>query len=129
MSRAGAWLCVLLGCSRLLVSHPLDKCISTTCNDRTCERADPVNPVVAVKAYDDGRAKTACGVETAASEVHAYVGSAKSPKQRLLAGFVIPVNSALNSDSPMPTGAMNVALCFSAASMKIVKTSSGSISQ
>ena len=55
----------------MLVSHPLDKCISTTCNDRTCERADPVNPVVAVKAYDDGRAKTTRGVETAASEVDA----------------------------------------------------------
>ena len=34
-----------------------------------------------------------------------------------------PLSSAMNKDRPMPTGAMNVALCFSAASMKIVKTS------
>ena len=30
----------------------------------------------------------------------------------------------MNNDKPMPTGAINVALCFSAASMKMVKTSS-----
>ena len=36
----------------------------------------------------------------------------------------IPVSSAMNSERPIPTGAMNVPLCFSAANMKIVKTSS-----
>ena len=35
----------------------------------------------------------------------------------------MPANSAMNKDRPIPTGAMKVALCFSAASMKIVKTS------
>ena len=34
-----------------------------------------------------------------------------------------PASSAIKRDSPMPTGAMNVPLCFSAASMKIVNTS------
>ena len=34
-----------------------------------------------------------------------------------------PVSSAMNNDKPMPTGAIKVALCFSAASMKMVKTS------
>lgn len=33
------------------------------------------------------------------------------------------MSSAMKRDSPMPTGAMNVPLCFSAASMKMVKTS------
>ena len=33
-----------------------------------------------------------------------------------------PVSSAMNNDRPMPMGAMKVALCFSAASMKMVKT-------
>lgn len=32
------------------------------------------------------------------------------------------INSAMNSDRPIPRGAMNVPLCFSAANMKIVKT-------
>lgn len=36
----------------------------------------------------------------------------------------LPVSSAMNNDNPIPTGAMKVPLCFSAASMKIVKTSS-----
>ena len=35
----------------------------------------------------------------------------------------IPVSSAMKSDDPIPTGAMKVALCFSAAGIKIVKTS------
>jgi len=35
----------------------------------------------------------------------------------------LPVNSAMKSESPIPIGAMNVPLCFSAASIKIVNTS------
>jgi hypothetical protein len=34
-----------------------------------------------------------------------------------------PVSSAINREIPIPTGARNVLLCFSAASIKIVKTS------
>ena len=37
---------------------------------------------------------------------------------------LLPVSSAMNKESPMPTGAIKVPLCFSAASMNIVKTSS-----
>ena len=35
----------------------------------------------------------------------------------------LPDSSAINNDSPIPTGARYVPLCFSAASIKIVKTS------
>lgn len=35
-----------------------------------------------------------------------------------------PANSATNRARPMPSGAMKVPLCFSAASMKMVSTSS-----
>ena len=35
----------------------------------------------------------------------------------------VPVSSAMKSERPMPMGAMYVALCFSAANMKMVKTS------
>lgn len=34
----------------------------------------------------------------------------------------LPVNSATKSASPIPTGAMKLPVCFSAASMKMVKT-------
>ncbi len=34
----------------------------------------------------------------------------------------LPASSAINSDNPIPTGATKVALLFSAASMKMVKT-------
>lgn len=37
---------------------------------------------------------------------------------------VIPVSSAINRARPIPIGAMKVPLCFSAASIKIVKTNS-----
>lgn len=48
---------------------------------------------------------------------------------KLRAGFKLPpvkktpTISATNNAMPIPTGARNVALCFSAASMKTVKTS------
>ena len=37
---------------------------------------------------------------------------------------LLPVISIMKSDSPIPIGARYVALCFSAASMKMVKTNS-----
>ena len=40
-----------------------------------------------------------------------------------LEGELPHIISAMNSDSPMPTGAMKVARCFSLASMKMVNTS------
>lgn len=35
----------------------------------------------------------------------------------------LPISSAMNRESPITMGVMNVPLCFSAASMKMVKTS------
>lgn len=39
-------------------------------------------------------------------------------------GVGLPVSSAIKSERPIPMGAIKVPLCFSAASMKMVKTSS-----
>ena len=52
----------------LLLSHPLDEGVCATGKDSSQERADPVDPVVALKAHNNGRAEAACRIETATGE-------------------------------------------------------------
>jgi hypothetical protein len=61
-----------------------------------------------------------CWIHGASSEVNPYDKSAvslgKADKGK------VPASSATNRAKPIPTGATNVALCFSTASIRIVNT-------
>lgn len=75
--------------------------------------------IVLKSRKNDIRSKGASRIERAAGVVDAFTD------QEGHTGNLghLPASSAMNSDSPIPTGATNVALLFSAASMKMVNTS------
>lgn len=111
-----------------LVFESLDELVEGDREQGTEEGSNPVNPVVAGEFSSDDRGAEGAGrVERAASEIDAYcikLAGAIFPSRNLKRDRSIPDSSHMKRARPMPTGAMKVALCFSAANMKMVKTSS-----
>ena len=75
--------------------------------------------IVLKRSKNDIRSKRASRIKRATGIVDACIdqnGHTRNSER-------IPASSAMNSDSPIPTGATKVALLFSAASMNMVNTS------
>ena len=100
------------------VIEVLDKLVISAGQQRAHCGAEPVYVVVVREIVgDSGGAERASGIKRASGEIHAWlVSNVNSWTQN------IPHNSATNRANPIPTGAMNVARDFSAASIKMTKT-------
>lgn len=124
VSNGGGTLFVILTGIGRLVFEDLDELEESGCDAGTKDGSEPVDPVVAFElVVVDGRAEGSSGVEGATGEEDTCRYLSAIAKVDLIARRDVPVSSAMKSERPIPTGAMKVPLCFSAANMKIVKTS------
>lgn len=95
-----------------LVFAALDKPKESRSNKGTQDGSKPVDPMFRGKVtVGYTRSETSSRVQGATSVVYACNGLAEPRKHMIL---VLPANSAMNKDRPIPTGAMKVPLCFSA---------------
>ena len=130
---------------RALVFERFDEFVEEDGKERAADGTDPVDPLGGVEGVDgDGGAEGAGGVEGATGPEDAWVeggvdvnfgsvvkdggnwGRGKKGMEVSWSwepGENVPTSSAMKRLSPIPTGAMKLPWCFSAASMNIVKTS------
>lgn len=116
--------CVVVVLARVggFVFEDLDEFVEAGGDDGAEDGAKPVDPVVVVEAVvDDCWAEGARGVEGAAGEVYSSQLGDEEGKSDTC--DVTSVTVGASRQGYLPTGAMKVPLCFSAASMKMVNTS------
>lgn len=107
----------------LLIVEELDEVVESRSHRSAKERTDPVDPMIMTELRRrHSRAEAACRIERATGVEDAYSQSVSSDTYKV--GEDVPPIIATNSASPMPIGAMNVSLLFSAASISTTKTSS-----
>ena len=113
----------------MLIVEMLDKSEVPRRNRRAQERADPINPMVSDELRGSHcRTEATRWVEGTASIIYTYAESDTYVKRTsAMERGNIPPNIATKSANPIPSGARNVSLLFSAASMSTTKTSSAVI--
>ena len=112
---------VCTGVGSLVLEH-FHQAVKDDCEDGAEKGTQPVDPVVSRPyAGNNGRSERTSWVQGASREVNTYLFQPWGISGRV--GRRIPASSAMNNASPMPIGAMKVALCFSAANMKMVRRS------
>ena len=116
---------VLAGVGFLVVVE-LHESVIAPCDGSTQEWPNPIYPMVPLKiSIGDTRTERTGGIQGASSEIDSY----RYVSTRMLSNLhgtskYEPPSSATNNARPMPTGAIKVALLFSAASINMAKTSS-----